>query len=149
MEDVTQDNLDGTEQESALAEDAVPLCPNCLEPCDPLDNYCTHCGSNEAINPLASYMPFVDIRFNTGIFGKLWRKCWNSEIPILVRCLYIGIAFLFYPFIFCMGLPFLFADNINNAKVKYFFIISYYLFLTAIIAAFIVFRYILTSGISL
>ena len=24
-------------------EDAVPLCPNCLEPCDPLDNYCRNC----------------------------------------------------------------------------------------------------------
>ena len=57
-----------------IGEDAVPVCPNCLEPCDPLDYYCPYCDSNEAINPLASYMPYVRIRFHAGNVWKALAK---------------------------------------------------------------------------
>jgi hypothetical protein len=86
-------------------EDAVPLCPNCLEPCDPLDNYCQNCDSNEAINPLASYMPFTDLRFRVGMIGKLWRKLWSPETAIILRVLYIFILLLFFPAVFLIMLP--------------------------------------------
>jgi len=102
MEDVTQENLDSIERQSALAEDAVPLCPNCLEPCNPLDNYCPNCDSNEAINPLASYLPFESIRFKAGMFGKLWRKGTDSSTPVTSRCLYICLFILFMPLMFLM-----------------------------------------------
>jgi len=57
-----------------IPADALPVCPKCLRPCHPLQNYCLNCDSNEVINPLASYMPFVRIRFIVGIFGKMGRR---------------------------------------------------------------------------
>lgn len=61
-------------------EEWVPVCPGCLEPCDQLQYYCENCGCNEAINPLVPYMPFTRIRFNVGMFGKLWRQCADVEV---------------------------------------------------------------------
>ena len=71
-----------------LADDAVPVCPACLEPCSPLDCYCSHCDCNEPLNPLASYMPFVDIRFRAGLLGKVWQKTWYRDTPLIVRGVY-------------------------------------------------------------
>jgi hypothetical protein len=75
-----------TEQpnDELIPADAWPLCPKCLTPCNPLQNYCGHCDSNEVINPLASYMPFVRIRFNVGMLGKLWRKILYDEHTSIV-----------------------------------------------------------------
>jgi hypothetical protein len=103
-------------ENQSLADDAVPLCPYCLEPCDPLDNYCPNCGSNEAINPLASYMPFVDIRFSVGMVGKLWRKTWSGETSLIERVLYIALFVLFYPFILLVGLPVLICEKIKRGQ---------------------------------
>ncbi|MHC4883152.1 MAG: hypothetical protein ACYSOH_05700 [Planctomycetota bacterium] len=85
-----------------VAEDAVPVCPVCLEPCDPLGNYCPNCDSNEAINPLASYLPFESIRFKAGMFGKMWHKAWDSNTPLGLKCLYICLFILFMPLVFLM-----------------------------------------------
>jgi len=76
--------------------DAVPLCPKCLKPCHPLQYYCDKCDSNAAINPLASYMPFVRIRFNIGMVVKAWRKMlYDKESSIIFRlvCLFLIILF--------------------------------------------------------
>lgn len=89
-----------------VGEDAVLVCPNCFEPCNPLDYYCTHCGSNEAINPLTPYIAFLNIRFNTGLFGKLWRKTWGPETTKGLRLIYICLMFLYSPIIFIIGFPF-------------------------------------------
>jgi hypothetical protein len=118
MEDVTQKNSDTIERESALADDAVPVCPNCLEPCNPLDNYCPNCGSNETINPLASYMPFVDLRFRIGMIGKLWRRTWSSDTEWIDRAIYIGLFILFYPVVLLIGLPYLLYEQIKRKKEK-------------------------------
>ena len=126
-----------------LADDAIPLCPNCLSECDPLDNYCLNCDSNEAINPLASYIPFVKIRFETGMFGKLWRKCWHSQTPSFTRGLCICIAFLFYSPIFLIGLPFLFVKKIKDDNTKRLYSRFCYIFAIALILAFFSFRFIL------
>lgn len=70
-----------------------PLCPNCLRRCHPLQYYCANCGGNEVINPLASYMPYVRIRFNVGIFIKLWRRAlYDKSLPLCLRLLFIVIA---------------------------------------------------------
>ena len=105
MEDLTQENPDIVGQEAILADDAVPLCPNCLEPCDPLNNYCSNCGSNEAINPLASYMPFVDIRFKVGMIIKLWQKTWSSDTSIGHCIFYVCLILLFAPIFLFIVLP--------------------------------------------
>jgi len=101
-----QDSLNPDELISQqLADDAVPVCPNCLEPCDPLDNYCPYCDSNETINPLVSYMPFADLRFKVGMIGKLWRKTRSSGTPIGHRILYVCILLLFFPAFFLIMFP--------------------------------------------
>jgi hypothetical protein len=118
MEEFTGDNSEPTEQDESLVHDAVPLCPNCLEPCDPLSHYCSNCGSNEVVNPLASYMPFVNIRFQTGVVGKLWRKTWAMETGWIDRAIYIGLIILFYPIIFIVGMPYLIYEKIKRSKQK-------------------------------
>jgi hypothetical protein len=105
MDEFTQDNLEPTEQEEALADDAVPVCPNCLEPCDPKYNYCPYCDSNETINPLASYMPFVDLRLRVGMIGKLWQKTRSSDTAILLRVFYIFLLLLFFPAFYLIMFP--------------------------------------------
>ncbi|MFB0525225.1 MAG: hypothetical protein ACETVZ_06760 [Phycisphaerae bacterium] len=82
--------------EEFIPNDALPLCPNCLKPCNPLQNYCVNCDSNEVINPLASYMPFVRIRFNIGMVVKAWRKMlYDKEASILFRLVCLLIIVLF------------------------------------------------------
>lgn len=108
----------GTHVETTVAKDAVPLCPSCLEPCSPLDNYCPNCGSNEAVNPLASYMPFVRIRYEAGVFGKMWRDCWDASISKPFRILCGAVGFLFYGLFFLVGFPFLLTQKIKNEKTR-------------------------------
>lgn len=77
-----------------VPDDARPLCPNCLEPCHPLQFYCDKCDSNEVINPLASYMPWVRIRFNVGMVVKACRKMlYDKDASIVFRlfCLFVII----------------------------------------------------------
>jgi hypothetical protein len=75
-----------------LPPDAKPLCPRCLQPCHPLQYYCTNCGCNEAINPLTTYMPYIRIRFNIGIFIKLCYLVFGSRTTLLLRVIYVVIA---------------------------------------------------------
>jgi len=80
---------DGLDDESIPAG-AQPICPECLTPCHRLQYYCDNCGSNETINPLASYMPFVRIRFNVGMYGKLWRRIWFDKYTSPILKLFLG-----------------------------------------------------------
>ncbi len=80
----------GEPDEQAEMGQAKPLCPNCLRPVDPRAYYCPYCGSNEAINPLASYMPFVRIRFMVGMVGKLWRRVlYDEQAGVILKVLYL------------------------------------------------------------
>jgi hypothetical protein len=81
-----------------VPDDALPVCPNCLKPCNPLQNYCDSCGSNEVINPLTSYMPFVRIRFNIGMYGKLWRKIWGDEDMSIMLKLILSLLLILMVF---------------------------------------------------
>ncbi|MBW8041358.1 MAG: hypothetical protein FVQ85_15340 [Planctomycetes bacterium] len=88
--------INETEQvdDEFIPADALPVCPNCLKPCNPLQNYCDSCGSNEVINPLASYMPFVRLRFNIGMYGKLWRQIWSDEDTSIILKLIFSLLLI-------------------------------------------------------
>ena len=101
-----------------VGDDAVPLCPDCLEPCNPLANYCPNCASNEAINPLASYMPFVDLRLRIGMVVKLLRKTWNSDTPRGHRILYVAVFIVSMPVFFLLSLPFMVIGKLLSRKDK-------------------------------
>ena len=88
---------EATEQldDEFVPDDARPLCAKCLEPCHPLQFYCDKCDSNEVINPLASYMPYVRIRFNIGMVVKMCRKLVydkDASLAFRLSCLLVIIG---------------------------------------------------------
>ena len=139
MDELTEYNSEPTEQDLKLAEDAVPVCPHCLEPCDRLQNYCANCGSNEAINPLASYMPYVRIRFNTGMYGKLWRKSWSRNTSRKIRWFCFLVVFLYQPVIFVIGLPFVILDKRQNDKLTKSYAFFSYIWAVVVFLGYILF----------
>jgi len=95
-----------TEDDNYLPDDAKPLCPNCLQPCDPLQYYCPNCGSNQPINPLTPYIAFVNIRFNYDIFLTMWRKTFcEKQTTIPGRLFFLLMLVLFTPVFLVVGLP--------------------------------------------
>ena len=89
-----------------LPPDAKPLCPRCLQPCNPQQYYCTNCDSNEAINPLSPYMPFVRLRFQVGFYGELWRRIiYDSDTLMIIKLLFLLFMILTMPLILLVGLP--------------------------------------------
>ncbi len=101
-----------------ISQDAWPVCPNCFQPCNPLNNYCENCGSNQAINPLAPYLPFVNIRFNYGGFVTMWRGIRRRDISRLRKWSYLFMIILFAPVVLVIGLPFFLTDGIKNPVLK-------------------------------
>ena len=102
-----------------VADDAVPVCPNCFEPCDPLVHYCPKCGSNDPVNPMASYMPLESVRFQAGFYGKLWRKTWAPDTQMIDRGIDIMLLILFCPFIILIGLPVVIYEKIRRRNKSF------------------------------
>ncbi len=88
-----------------FGRDATPLCPACLKPVNPLDYYCPHCGSSEAINPLTPYMPYVRIRYMCSIFGAMWRKVCERQTSIVAGIFYVLLIVVLAPVIIIAGVP--------------------------------------------
>jgi hypothetical protein len=120
-----------------IPADARPICLKCLKPCHPLQYYCDNCDSNDVINPLASYMPFVRIRFRCGFCGDMWRKVlYDKEASIILWsiCLFMTIAFA--PILIIVGLPLFFIDKIENPQLEKTVETVFYILLAAILLIF-------------
>ncbi|MCX5643101.1 MAG: hypothetical protein NTZ17_00200 [Phycisphaerae bacterium] len=81
----------------------TPLCLRCMRPVDPLTYYCPHCG--EATGQLTPYIPFVNIAWQTRIWGQMWRQAWSRDVSIpgfLLRLVLI----VFYAPVLLVGLIF-------------------------------------------
>jgi len=118
-----------------IPADAWPLCPKCLKPCHPLQNYCYNCDSNDVINPLASYMPIERIRLQCGFYGDMWRVVlYDKEASIILRSLCLFMTIAFAPILIIVGLPLFLIGKIENLnfqrKIK---IVFYVLLLTLLI----------------
>jgi len=88
--------------DESIPDDAQPLCFNCLKPCHPLQYYCDNCDSNEVINPLASYMPFVRIRFEVGMVAKMGRIIlYDKEASMIFRLLCLLVIILWFVLAAC------------------------------------------------
>lgn len=99
--------------------DSRPVCMKCLRPCHPLQYYCDSCDSNEVINPLASYMPYVRIRYICGFYGKMWRIVLNETKASMILwflCLFLTIAFA--PILIIVGLPLFLIEKIENPNIQ-------------------------------
>ena len=94
-----------------------PLCPSCLEPVNPIDYYCPKCGA--ATGQLTPYIPFVNIRFNYSIYGRLWQKVWYEKTGLLMKIFSLALIVLFVP-VMLVGLPFVAWDKlkVKNSKLK-------------------------------
>ena len=104
--------------EDAGGGDGGPVCPECLRPWDGVGYYCDHCGGNEAMNPLASYMPFVRIRFNAGMVGKVWRRFVGGQaVSIWRRVFDLMIVLVYFPFL-VIGLPFVVYSKWRKGKIR-------------------------------
>jgi hypothetical protein len=102
-----------------VPEDAWPVCPRCFTPCPPQQYYCTHCGSNDAINPLTPYIAFLDIRFNYDIFITMWRKIWfEKDTSMIKRLFYLLMVTVFVPIFLVVGLPFLFVQKTSQPELR-------------------------------
>ncbi len=96
---------DPSEEDQQIAPDAFPVCPHCLNECDPRDYYCPHCGSNDPINPLASYMPLPRLRFETGLIGKTFHQIVGPGVSIPTRLISFVLALWYAPLILLFGIP--------------------------------------------
>jgi len=122
------------EEEAFRLEDATPLCPKCLLPCGPALYYCPHCDSNEAINPLASYMPFVNIRFVYGFFGKLYRlMVYGEDRSVLLRICCCLMLIWCTPILLIVGLPLLAIEQIEQTRRRKIVCICFYVALIALL----------------
>lgn len=120
---------------------ALPLCSKCLKPFNPLQNYCDSCDSNEVINPLASYMPFVRIRFNIGMFCKLWRRiCYDKNISTVLRLFYLIMVTLGAPILTIVGLPLLLFVRISEPKLRDVTILAFWIIALVILMMLIYFN---------
>jgi hypothetical protein len=91
-----------------------PLCPSCLEPVNPLNYYCPKCGEAGQLTP---YIPFVNIRFNYSIFGRLWHKVWYEKTSLLMKIVSSAVIILFVP-VMLIGVPFVIWDKLFKHKTR-------------------------------
>ena len=137
------ENQDGAGKldDEFIPDDARPLCPNCLKPCNPLQNYCDNCDSNEVVNPLASYMPFVRLRFVYGFFGKMWRTIWyDQETSIIHRLLCLLLIILFAPVLLIIGLPLLLIGKIPEPTLRKITVVAFYIIAVLLLMIFLYFN---------
>jgi hypothetical protein len=73
--------VDKIEQKKPVkSADGTPVCLRCFQPIDPLAYYCPHCG--EATGQLTHYIPFVNIPWQTRVWGQVWRQIWSRDISL-------------------------------------------------------------------
>jgi len=106
------------EYSDELGPDAMPLCPKCLKPVDPKDYYCPYCGSDEPINPLAAYMPFVRLRYMYSVFGAMWRRLWDEKTGFFVSLLFVLLIIVFAPILLIVGTPVVGYKLLKNLKLQ-------------------------------
>jgi hypothetical protein len=70
--DITEEEGDGT-----------PVCIRCFKPVDPLHHYCPHCG--EATGQFTHYIPFVNLRWQASVWGRMWRQVWSRNVSFMGR----------------------------------------------------------------
>ena len=118
-----QDNnefvIDPEQVAESLCADAKPLCPNCFNECDDNSYYCKHCESVNPMNPLAAYMPFVNLRMYCGFYGNAWREASNkNNVSLFKRLLLLLLLIVQVPLMIVIGLPFLLFDRITKRNAQ-------------------------------
>lgn len=128
-----------------IPADARPVCLKCFKPCHRLQHYCNECDSNDVINPLTPYMPFLNIRFNYGIFLTMWCRIFHDrDTSVVARLSYLCMLAMFVPGILVLGLPLLLVFKIPQSSQKKTIIT---LCIIAVVLLIFFFRYELFTGL--
>jgi hypothetical protein len=93
--------------------EATPLCLSCMEPVDPLAYYCPNCGG--ASGQLTEYIPFVNIRWQMGVYGKMWRQMFSHDVSITGK-LFRFIMIIWQVPLILIGLLFIGGKKIENQQ---------------------------------
>ena len=125
------------DNDGVVSKGAQPVCSKCFQPGPPQQYYCTNCDSNEPLNPLASYMPFVRIRFGAGVAGKLWRKALSKETSVAMRAFSLLLIGIGMPIILAVGLPLLLISKIKNDSLRRIATVAFFAVLVMAIAAYV------------
>jgi len=123
-----------TDSDGVISSDAQPICPKCLQPYEPPQDYCANCDSNEPLSLLAGYVPFVRIRFTAGVFGKMWRMVWGDEASMAVKVFLLFLIVLFAPIMLTVGLPLLLISKIKNDGLRRIVTVVFFALLAVLIA---------------
>jgi len=127
-----------------IPTNARPVCFKCLKPCHPLQYYCDKCDSNNPINPLASYMPFVRIRFWCGFCGDMWRTVlYDKEASIIIRSLCLFMTIAFAPILIIAGLPLFLIEKIENPELQRTLETIFYILLVLLLILYFMLGYLL------
>jgi hypothetical protein len=137
MENEKQEHF---EKEEIMLSEPRPVCPNCFRPCDKFQEYCPNCGSNEPINPLASYMPFVRIRFHAGMYHKLWRKIFSPGVPLLHKVFFILVILIGAPVLLFIGLPLALIEKVQDVEFRNTLKLIFWVIILSAVVIFIAFR---------
>ena len=87
----------------------VPVCLGCLTPYDPLEHYCSNCGT--VVGQFTPYLPFVSIPFSYSIFERLWARIWSGDaVPLVHKLLYWALIVWWAP-VLLVGIPFMFSHR--------------------------------------
>jgi hypothetical protein len=96
-------NAESQEHQERIAEaQETPLCLRCLRPVDPRAYYCPYCG--EATGQLTPYLPVVNIPWETGIWGRMWRQVWSRDVSIPGRLFRLFMILWNVPILLMIGL---------------------------------------------
>lgn len=97
-------NTESTEHEEKAGEAGeTPLCLRCLQPVDPRAYYCPNCG--EATGRFTTYLPVLNIPWQTRIWGQAWRQVWSRDVPITGRVFRLLMILWQAPILLIVGLP--------------------------------------------
>ena len=114
----SHENLD---EEFIGQEKEIPLCLKCLQPVNPLFHYCPNCG--EAVGQLTPYIPFVNIQWQTRIWGRMWRQLWSRKISFAGKLFRLFMIIWNVPVMLIGIIPILWHkrlktkdDNINESQ---------------------------------
>lgn len=100
------------DQDTPIEEGSgTPVCVQCFQPVDPLQNYCANCGG--ATGNFTHYLPFVNIRWQASVWGQAWRQIWSPGISFPGR-LFRFLMIVWNVPIMLIGLLFRSGGSIEN-----------------------------------
>lgn len=96
--------------------DGTPLCLRCLRPVGRLMHVCPTCGA--AVGQLTPYLPLEHIRWEAGVWGRMWRQIADRKCSIVGRVMRIGMIAMFAPFLVVGLVPLLWSKASSATTVR-------------------------------